>query len=839
MTSAACFHCGLALGRGRFPVLVDGVSRDTCCAGCQAIARTIVENGLAAYYRNRTAPPPEAKVGGEVLEDLGLYDLAEVQRTFVRPVAAGEREASLLLNGVTCAACTWLIEQRLLTMPGVVGVSINYGARRARVRWQEGEVKLSAILRAIGELGYSAEPYDAARSEDHLRAERRGMLWRLFVAGFGMMQVMMYAYPAYIAGGDMTGDVEQLMRLASLVITTPVALWAASPFYAGAWRDLRNRALGMDVPVAGGILVAYVASVMATVQGAGDVYFDSVSMFVFLLLAARYLEMTARAKALDAQQRLLKLTPAAAERLDRFPDPVECRQVPVAVLEQGDIVAVRPGAVIPADGVVIDGVSAADESLFTGESRPVGKRIGDRVTGGSVNVQSPLTVRVERVGEETVLAAIVRLMDRAHTAKPRVALAAERAARGFVAVVLVGAAVAAGAWYVVDPARAIPIAIAVLVITCPCALSLAAPAVAAAASGALYRSGVLVTRPHALETLTQCTHVVFDKTGTLTTGGMRLVDVVPLGTRSNDQCLAIAAALEAQSEHPIGRAIFNAVEQRTSASDVLNYPGEGVQGRIDGREYRIGKAAFVAGLHGLAEPEAVRHAHVELTAVALGDTQGWIALLTFAESLRSDAREVVARLEAEGKTVCLLSGDRADRVRDVAAALGIENVRGDATPQQKLDYVAKLQGAGAVVAMVGDGLNDAPVLARAQVSIAMRVAADLAHSSADVILMSDRLRPLSDAFRVARVALRTTRENLTWAAAYNVVAIPLAVLGYVTPVIAAIGMSVSSLAVVLNALRLTLMPRLDTSPLPPHPDSPRPLRSPTRGESEKAAPHGA
>jgi Cu2+-exporting ATPase len=306
---------------------------------------------------------------------------------------------------------------------------------------------------------------------------------------------------------------------------------------------------------------------------------------------------------------------------------------------------------------------------------------------------------------------------------------------------------------------------------------------------------------------------------------MRLVDVVPVGTRSRDECLAIAAALEAQSEHPIGRAIVDAVEPCMTASDVRNFPGEGLQGRVEGREYRIGKAAFVATAHGLPEPAVVRKAHTELTSVALGDTHGWLALLTFAETLRSDAREVVALLEGQGRTVCLLSGDREDRVRHVAATLGIENVCGDATPRQKLDYVVKLQGQGAVVAMVGDGINDAPVLAQAQVSVAMRSAADLAQSSADVILMSDRLRPLLEAFRVSRSALRATRENLTWAAAYNALAVPLAAFGYVTALVAAIGMSLSSLAVVLNALRLTRAPRAD-GPSQPRRSSIRTITAP-------------
>ena len=800
----ACFHCGLPLRSAVFPVAIEGITQETCCAGCQAIARTIADNGLASYYRTRTEPPPPAQTPADLLDELKLFDLPEIQRSFVRTREEDDIcEASLLLEGITCAACVWLIEHRVARIPGVQSISINYAARRARVAWDVERARLSEILRAVRELGYGVQPFDSTRSDDALRAERRSMLWRLFVSGFGMMQVMMYAFPAYMAGDGMDADLEQLMRLASLVLTAPVALWAAMPFYAGAWRELRSGRVGMDVPVAAGIIVAFVASVAATWRGSGEVYFDSIAMFVFLLLAARFLEMNARIKAADAQQRLGRLVPATAERLDRYPEPLARERVPAATLRPGDLVEIRAGAAIPADGSVIDGVSAADEALLTGESRPVPKQPGDRVTGGSLNLQSPLVVRVEHVGEQSVLGAIVRLMDRAQAEKPAVALAAERAARWFVTLVLALTALSAIWWYTVDPSRVLWVAISILVVTCPCALSLATPAVVTAATGALYRSGVLVTRGRALETLARATHVVFDKTGTLTLGRMSLIGVLPLGLLTREQCLEYAAALEAGSEHPLGRGIAAAAPAASMhATQRRNVPGHGIEAGVNGNCVRIGTPAFVAKLHGRALPDELAFISDDVTVVALGDAHGWLALLTLSDGLRPDARRVVAQLKSEGKTVCLLSGDGRQRVEQVAAELGIQMVKADATPEMKLAFVADLQRQGAVVAMVGDGVNDAPVMAQAQVSIAMAAGTELAHNSADMILMSERLQPLVEAFRIANRALRVIRQNLAWATVYNAVALPLAVAGEVTPLVAAIGMSVSSLVVVLNALRL-------------------------------------
>ena len=803
-SAAGCFHCGEPVpDGGRLEVAVDGAGRPVCCAGCAAVARTIIENGLADYYRSRSELPRRDLAADIALEALRLYDIPEVQQTFAHGRDASRRGAALLIEGITCGACAWLIEQRLLQLPGVLHVAVNLAARRAQVEWDPARARLSAILQAVADLGYRAQPFDPGRSASAAARERRSMLWRLFVAGFGTMQVMMYAVPVYLAEGDMGRDLEALMRWASLVLTIPVVTWAAGPFFTNAWRDLKARRVGMDVPVALGIAVAFLASVYATFRGTGEVYFDSISMFIFLLLGARYLEAMARARAAETQQRLVACAPAVADRL--VPGTAGRKeQVAVAQLAPGDRVLVAPGARIPADGVVIEGASSADEALLTGESRPVAKRAGDAVIGGSVNLRSPLTVEVTRVGQDALLAGIVRLMDRALGEKPRIAQLADRVAQWFVAALLAVAAATALAWYLVDPGRALWVLVAVLVVGCPCALSLATPAALAAATDALHRLGMLVTRGHALETLANATHVVFDKTGTLTTARLSLIGVMPLGGRDAGDCLRLASAVERGSEHPVAHAITTAAPDAAAVAvtGIENMPGQGVEASIGGRRIRVGSPAFVAALTRRPPPAEMLYTVDDVTVVAVGDEAGWIALFTLGDALRHGARGLVHALEARGITVCLLSGDRRETAEHVGNELGIKVIRGAATPRDKLDFMRELQSRGAIVAMVGDGVNDAPVMAQAQVSIAMGGGTELAHASADMILLGDNLERLHEAVEISRQAMRVIRQNLAWAVAYNAVALPLAMAGLVTPLAAGIGMALSSLAVVLNALRL-------------------------------------
>lgn len=772
------------------------------------MAEAIGGAGLEAYYERRSNPGrPGARADTAVDPDLAVLDTPAYQATVTQRRADGTREVSLLLDGVTCAACIWLIERRLQSLTGIVEASVNFSTQRAYVRWQEGGQRLSGIVGAIRTIGYDAEPFDAQRADMRRRRETRTSLWRLFVAAFGMMQVMMYAVPTYMADGDMTPDIEGLLRWASLVLTLPVIGFSAVPFFNGALRDMRARTVGMDVPVALGIVVAFVASVRATFSGIGEVYFDSITMFVFLLLGARHLEAVLRARAGEATERLGRLLPAFATRIRLGAQGETVQRVAVAELMRGDRVAVAAGEIVPADGTVETGTSEVDESLLTGESRRVAKQPDAALIGGSVNITSRIVMRVERIGGETVVAGIGRLLDRASSDKPRVAQLADRVAAQFVVAILGIAALAGLGWWFVDPQQALPIAVTVLVITCPCALSLATPAALAAANGSLTRLGVLITRGHALETLAKATHFVFDKTGTLTTGELDLAAVTPLGVGDASSALGLAVAMERDSRHPIARALLlaaggqHARETIRGLDGARDVAGRGIEGVFRGRRVRIGTADFVAELTGTPVPRAVEDVAEHLQAVVLGGEDGWIALFTLNDQLRAQARTLIASLQAHGREVALLTGDRAIIARYTARELGIDTVQAGARPEDKHRYVRDLQDRGAIVAMIGDGVNDAPVLAQAQVSVAMGSGADLARASADVILGDSALERLQDILDVARKTRRVITENLLWATLYNIIAIPAAVAGMVTPLMASVGMAASSIIVVANALR--------------------------------------
>ena len=712
------------------------------------MARAIVEGGFARYYETRcnsAAPPgplPEA-------------DLPE-----------GNGEASLILGRVTCAACLWLIEQVLARAPGVTLAEVNYTTQRAHVVWNVQQTTLSRIVAAIRAVGYDAVPYDPRRQEEARSKARRTALWRLFVAGFGAMQVMMYAFPAYVSDGELSHDASQAMRWASLFITLPVLAFAGRPFFAGAWRELRTGRIGLETPIALGLAGAFAASAWATLTGTGEVYFDSISMLAFLLLGARYVESAVRERAAAQLDRLMQWQPAKD-------------------LRKGQVVGVAPGERFPADGVVEKGTSSADESLLTGEARAVAKRPGDRVVAGSVNLEQPLEIRVTRAGADTQSAAIARLAERAAASRPALVEAAERIAGHLTKVILVAAAAAGlfwgDAW----------IAVAVLVATCPCALGLAAPIVLTRANAALLARGALVTRSRAHEALARATDVVLDKTGTLTAGRIGLSAVTLLGDADEAACLDIAAALEATSRHPIARAFRFATSLK--AEEAKNFPGEGVEGRISGVRHRIGTARFCRALG--ARPDR------SPGGVFLASERGWLAGFELSDGLRPDAAALVADLRARGIEVHLASGDQPAAVAAVARELGIARWQGAMTPQMKHDYVAHLQDQGRVVAMVGDGLNDAPVLARADVSFAMAGGADAAQLHADIVVTGERLGAIPEAFAVSRRAMRLVRHGFAWALAYNALVLPLAALGLVGPWQAALGMGLSSVLVMLNASR--------------------------------------
>lgn len=803
-----CYHCGLPVdGAVRYRVRIGGEDRPMCCAGCAAVAEAIAGGGLEAFYAHRDALSEEAPDEGA--RDLSVYDLPEVQADFVRsvshPACADAREALLIIEGIRCAACVWLNEQHVGRLPGVLVLDINYATRRARVVWDPAKLQLSAILKAVTEIGYEAWPNDRAHAESVARSERRDALWRLAVAGLGMMQVMMYAWPEYTASdAELPGSIAALMRWASLVLTAPVVCYSAAPFFSRALRDLAARRMGMDLPVALGIGSAFVASLWATVTHSGEVYFDSVTMFVFLLLGGRYLEMLARQRAVRGVEELARVMPALAHRFTAWPPSAGAatEAVPVARLLAGDHVAVAAGEVFPADGRLAEGRSEVDESLLTGESRPQPRGPGDRVVGGSLNLASPVVLAVEQVGEQTRLAAIRRLIGRASASRPEVVQFADRIAVHFVKALIVLAVLTAAIWLWLDPSQALGVFVAVLVVSCPCALSLATPAALTVGTGVMSRSGLLVTRAHAIETLARVTHVVFDKTGTLTTGTMTLQGVDLSGDRVDAaRATAWAAALEGPSTHPIARALRAAAGDgaRPSVTALTAVTGQGVEGTVDGRRLRLGRADYVCALSGATPPASPAGI---ATPVWLGDEDGLLARFDLIDTVRSGARELIERLRARGIAVSLLSGDAQGPVTALADELGIADAHARMTPESKRAFIEGLQHEGAVVAMLGDGVNDAPVLAQAQVSVAMGSGTELARAQGDLVLLSERFDALTRGLDIAQSTLRIVRQNLRWAFAYNLLAIPPAMLGWITPWMAGIGMSLSSLGVVLNALRL-------------------------------------
>ncbi|MGD2054649.1 MAG: heavy metal translocating P-type ATPase [Gammaproteobacteria bacterium] len=799
----SCFHCGLPVPKGLdVTVEIGGKPQPMCCHGCAAVAQAIVDSGMENYYNYRTETVPRAReVVPAFLEQLKAYDNPVVQKRFVHE-QDHLSEVSLILEGIVCAACVWLNERHLQALPGVVDVNINYSNHRALVRWDNSKISLSEILESISRIGYLAHPYDPDRQQRIIEKERKQQLRRIGVSGILGMQVMILAVALYT--GEWWGIDEAFrgfFRWTSLLLTIPVLIFASRIFFTSALRDLKQKRAGMDVPVSLGIGIAFIASVGHTISGTGEIYYDSVVMFTFFLLTARYFEMTARKRSTEATEALVSLQPAVAAKLVRVNGKEEEQAVPVAELEAGDRVLVRPGDTIPADGVIESGASGINEALITGESMPVTKTGGDDVIGGSINSESPLVITITRVGADTVLAAIQRLLDKAQSEKPALAQLADRIASKFVIVILSIASLVALFWIMQGSADWLPITVATLVVTCPCALSLATPTAITAASGQLANIGLLPTRGHALETLAHVTHFVFDKTGTLTVGNIRLADTQALGGQTADDYLQIAAALEAHSEHPIAKSLMQACPDCSQqAENISSTPGHGMTGIIDGRHWFLGKPDFIR--EHCSDTFTIEDSSGQ-TRVVLATSNQAHAVFTFEDEIRQDTVTLINKLQQEGKTVVLLTGDNPSAAKHIADAAGISEVHANLKPEDKLDYIKALQHEGAVVSMTGDGVNDAPVLAGADVSIAMGTGSQLAAASADFILLSSRIDALYSGYRLSVRTLTVIRQNLMWAIGYNLLAVPAAAMGYIQPWLAAIGMSASSLVVVLNALRLS------------------------------------
>jgi len=810
---AACFHCGQPVAASaNWHVNIEGVERAMCCPGCAAVAQTIVDIGQASYYRERSGFAAPAGATGEAAGVASLVPAAlALPEDDANIIDDGDaRETTLLVEGIRCAACVWLIEHRLRQVEGVQQASLNVATEKLFVRWHKEKTTAAALLEAVRSIGYNAWPYDTTRHDAQLQKASRTLGRQLFVAGLSMMQVMMYVAPEYMAGDDGTLDagMASLMRWASLLLTLPAIAYSAQPFLKGAWASLKARVLGMDVPVALGIMAAFIGSAVSTFRGDGEVYYDSVTMFIFLLLASRYLEMVARRKAASALSRLRHGVPEMAQRLAAWPDSRDVATVPASALAAGDHILVKGGEAVAADCVVVDGSTAVDLSLLTGESAPQRKIVGDAIPGGAVNAGSPVVLRVEKPARDSTLAGLLKLIERAGGAKPQIAQWADRAASWFVAALLLFAAASFGFWSWHDAARAWPVAIAVLVVSCPCALSLATPSALAATTDRLLGKGVLVVQPHVLETLHRTTHIVFDKTGTLTEGRPTVQGIDAIDGARIIGILRVAAALEAGSAHPIALAIGAAAEAHgagaAGASGLQELAGQGMEGLVNGVRYRLGTAAYVAGIAGSPVPPMGRAAgeSAPLTTVWLGMQGRWLGRFQISDALRTDARRTVEFFQRLGKEVVLLSGDQQALTGNVAGQLGIREAIGDCLPHQKLGYVQALQARGGVVAMVGDGINDAAVLSAADVSFAMGSGATLAQVHADCVLLDARLSLLADTARSAGKTMHVIRQNLAWATVYNLVAIPAAAFGILNPWLSGVGMAASSAIVILNALRL-------------------------------------
>lgn len=795
-----CYHCGLPIPAGaQYPLEIENAQREMCCRGCQAVAQAIVENGLTDYYKHRTALPG---VGHELipeeLQQLALYDHASIQKSFVIEQGGQIRQASLILEGITCAACIWLNERHLKQLEGVLEVQVNYASHRARVTWDDEVIKLSRILKEIQLLGYNAHPYSAERQADLRKQQRARDLRRIAVAGLCAAQVMMIAVALYAgAAFGMEKNTAEMLRYFSLFLSLPVMFYAALPFYQSAWYALAARNVNMDVPVSLALIVAFTGSVWTTLHGGGVVYFEAISMFTLFLLGSRFLERNAQEKSVEAAENLLKLAPAMATRV------ADGQHEIVAVLELnvGDVILTKPGEAIAADGEVIEGESAVDEALLTGESCPVKKQTGDQVIAGSINQEGPMMLKVTGVGENTVLAGIVRLLDRAVAEKPRLAQLADRVASYFTYALLVLAVLVGGVWWWLDPSRAFEIVLAVLVVPCPCPLSLAAPAAFAAAGAHLLKRGILLTRGHALETLSKVNHLVLDKTGTLTYGKPILQEIVVLADVAEQDCLVIAASLELASEHPLAESFLNKV-QRTEllgARQAQNIPGKGVSGFINETYYSLGNRKLTPLTENLP---VLANMQPGATLVWLCDERRPLAMFVLSDGLRPQAAEMVSDLKRQGIKVTILSGDAEEAVAHIAAQAGIENWRAGMRPEDKLAALRSFQKQGDIVAMAGDGVNDAPVLAGADVSLAMGGGTQVARSSSDIVLLSESLPDIRRSLETGKASMMVMRQNFIWAIVYNLLALPFAAAGLIPPWLASLGMSASSLVVVLNALRL-------------------------------------
>ncbi|MBZ2192705.1 cadmium-translocating P-type ATPase [Pseudoalteromonas arctica] len=787
--SNSCFHCLESVPNGfSANVIIDDKAQPMCCIGCQAVAQNIVDQGMTDYYKYRTVRA--GKVEQLVPEQLAFiksYDNEDIQDEFI---ATNDDISEVLLSveGITCAACAWLIEKQLLNLNTVKRVDVNTSTNRAMIQWDKTTTPLSEVITSLAKIGYKAYPFQSDIEAKQKQQTAKAYIRRLGVAGLMTMQVMMFAFAMYFGMfSGMDSNFEQYFRWISLVLASPVILYSALPFLTNAINGLKAKQLNMDLPVSLAIFGAFGASCYATFMQVGEVYFESVCMFTFLLLLGKYLEFRARLKASEFTANLQKLLPLTARTINASGEELI---IAAKKLKLNDVVLIKAGETIPADGELIKGKTTVDESMMTGEHQPVTKFIGHNVYAGCVNHDGVIEIKINKIGQNTLLNQIIRLQHNALTKRPKLVEITDKVAQWFIASLLIFASLTAIGWYQIDPEHAFWITISVLVATCPCALSLAIPTALTCAVATLTRKGVLIKQAHVLETLSQITLFAFDKTGTLTQGKFSLDEVDIIDKQyTKAQVLDIAAMLERYSEHPIASAFDEFTPAHRSLNNVEVHPGLGISAQDATNHYAIGKSGWFNSKKSNAQASLYINEQV-------------VARFYFVDKVKSDAKKLIDSLQSQNLTCHMLTGDASDAGQKVAKQLKLESVQSGCSPQDKQTAVEQWSSQNEVVAMVGDGVNDSPVFASAHLSIAMETGADISKNSADVVLLNSDLASIGHLLNVAKQTRRIIKQNLALSLLYNASILPLAALGLVAPWMAVIGMSASSIIVISNSLRL-------------------------------------
>ncbi len=819
-----CYHCGLAIGKVSVPFLIIlGKERHFCCLGCRSVSQLIIDNGIEDYYQFRDiqyqASSPENQRGKESNQRWHIYDEDSFQRPFVKQFDGQIREAHLLLERIRCAACVWLNEQYLQNVDGIIEVSVDYTSHQLRVRWDNQKIALSQILQAVESIGYQAHPFESSTREKLIKEEKSKSAGRLIFSAILSMEVMAHALATYKLGGvDEFGQLqlwEVIGRWTDLFVVTALMVYAGRDFFSSAWRDLKNHHIGMDVPIVIGLSAAYIGSFVATINQNAHVYFDSIAMFITLMLAARYFELKGRLLAAASFDRLLKITPQVAYKYNAAGQE---KEVLVADLIPGDLISICPGQVIPVDGVLQQGYCYVNESQLTGEVLPVIRHKGDTLYAGSCSIDQQLVVKVTKSVNRSTIQNIIRLMQEGLEAKPQLAMLADKIAKWFVLGLIVLATFTCLFWLYKEPSEALAITISVLMVTCPCALALATPVALSLSAGILSEKGILPLDLSVIDRVSTADVIAFDKTGTLTTGKPQLDEMLLIeqsGFVSQDDCLQVAAALESGSEHPVAKAIHrkakeshvdNTGDDALNVSNRKNIPGCGIEGIIDGNNWKIGTFTFTNIQTGLSVSlkEHIEQARKQRKiVVALSCNDDLVCVIILSDPLRSQTYDVIEALKQQGiKKVAIISGDHQDSVDAVGQLLGSDENHGGMSPFDKLHWIQQQQAQGHRVIFVGDGVNDAPVLAAADVSVSFSEATDLAKIHSHFLFINPTLSKLPFLIKSVKRTDQIIRQNFIWALVYNLLAIPFAAMGWIPPWGAALGMSISSFIVVLNAMRI-------------------------------------